>query len=141
MTYETLWTWPGKGLLISMLKKLILFNFTSLITLVLLLMWKCMVLLLKKNHLLRCWNCLSLLNWLVTLALSLLQKVLPSKMGHLSVKRSLLILKLLFISENLTYSLAWNFDVLPGLVLQATTWICWINYTNEYVNLWLFVEM
>ena len=51
---ETLWTGARSGLLISMLGKLNWFCLTCLITLVLL-MWKQMGLVLKKNHLLRCW--------------------------------------------------------------------------------------
>ena len=50
LTYETLWTGAGRGLLISMLEKLDWFHLTSLITLVLLMLnW--MGLFLWKNHL------------------------------------------------------------------------------------------
>ena len=46
-----------------MLEKLNFFCLTGLITL-LVLMSKWMGLLFKKNHLLKCWGCLSLLNWI-----------------------------------------------------------------------------
>ena len=50
LIYETLWTGVRSGLLISMLGKLNWFCLTSVITLVLL-MWKWMNLLLRKNDL------------------------------------------------------------------------------------------
>ena len=55
LIYEILSTGAGSGLLISMLKKLKWFCLTSLIKMVLL-MWKCMGLFLRKNHLLTCWG-------------------------------------------------------------------------------------
>ena len=61
LIYETLWTGAGSGLLISMLEKLNCFFLAGLITLVLL-MWKWMGLLLRKNHILRCWGWPSVLN-------------------------------------------------------------------------------
>ena len=79
LIYETLWTRAGSGLLISVLKKLSWFHLTCLITLVLL-MWKWMGLFLRKNHLLRCWGWLSLLNWIGALTLSLLLKLPPRKL-------------------------------------------------------------
>ena len=68
------------GLLISVLEKLSWFNLTGLITLVLL-MWKWMGLLLRKNHLLRIWGWVSVLNWIRALTLSLLLKLRPRKIG------------------------------------------------------------
>ena len=62
LTYETQHAGPGIGLLISMLEKVSLFYMIGLITLMLL----------RENHLLRCWDCLSLLNLIGTLTLSLL---------------------------------------------------------------------
>ena len=70
--YET------SGVLISMLKKLNWFRLTIL-TLVLL-MWRWMGLFLRKNHLLRCRGCLSLLNWIGALTLSLLLNLPPRKL-------------------------------------------------------------
>ena len=61
LIYETLWTGVRSGLLISMLGKLNWFPLNSLITMVLL-MWRWMGLFLRKSHLLRCWDCLSLPN-------------------------------------------------------------------------------
>ena len=68
----------GSGSLISMLKKLNLFH---LICLVVLLIWQWMGLLLNKNHLLRCWDCHSLLNWIMILRLFLLLKASSLKIG------------------------------------------------------------
>ena len=71
--------WAGSGLLISMLEKLNWFDLASLITLVLL-MWKWMGLFLRKKHLLRWWDWLSLLNWIGALTLCLLLKLPPRKL-------------------------------------------------------------
>ena len=63
LIYETLWTGAGSGLLISVLEKtqLVPFDQSSNTGL---LMWKWMGLFLRKNHLLRCWDWLSLqLDW------------------------------------------------------------------------------
>ena len=78
MTYETLWTSVESGFLISMLEKVSLFCLTGLITLMFL-TWKWMGLFSKKNHFLRCWDCLSLLNWIGSLTLSVLLKLPPIK--------------------------------------------------------------
>ena len=53
---------------------------TSVITLVLL-MSKLVDLVLRRNHLVRCWSCLSLLNWVAALTFSLLLKLPPSGSG------------------------------------------------------------
>ena len=60
---KTLLTGARSGLLISMLGKLNWFRLTNLIALVLL-MWKWMGLVLRKNNLLRCWGWPYLLNWI-----------------------------------------------------------------------------
>ena len=64
------WIWPmrhcgwGRKCLVDFnAEKLSFLYLTSLITLVLL-MWKQMGLLLKRNHLLRCWSCLYVLNYI-----------------------------------------------------------------------------
>ena len=75
------WTWAGSGFLISMLVKLNWFRFSSLIALVLL-MWKWMVLFLKKNHLLWCWDESSLLNWIGLPTFSV-AKTVSKKIGAL----------------------------------------------------------
>ena len=54
-------------------------NTIKLITLVIL-TWKWMSLFLRKNHLLRWWDCLPLLNWIGALTLSLLLKLPPRKL-------------------------------------------------------------
>ena len=79
LIYETLWTWLRSGLLISMLEKfqLILFhgsNSTGTIAV------KWMGLFFRKNHFLRCYGSLFLLNWIGTLISSLLLKLPPRKL-------------------------------------------------------------
>ena len=74
LTYKTLLTRSGSGLLISVLEKHNFFHLTSNITLVLL-MWKWISLFLKKRHLWRCWDSLCLLNCIRALTLSLLVKL------------------------------------------------------------------
>ena len=82
LIYETLWTRAGSGLLISLLEKLIWFRLSGRIILVLL-MWKWMGLFLKKNYLLWCRGCFSLLNWIWSLILSQLLKLPPLKLKSL----------------------------------------------------------
>ena len=130
LIYETL-DWGRSGMLVSMLEKLSWFRLTGLITLVLL-MWKWIGLFLRKNHLLRCWGWLPLLNWIGALTFSLLLKLPPS----------FFVLRLLCIYKS----------IIPWLLLVDVTWNCWISYKNWYVGLlvlylrplenpWLLVEM
>ena len=79
LIYETLWIGVRSGLLISVLGKLSWFCLTGLITVVLL-VWKWLGLLLRKNQLLRCWGWPSLLNWIGALTLSLFLKLPPRKL-------------------------------------------------------------
>ena len=54
-----------------------------------------------------------------------------------------LFLRLLYISINRTYDLAWNTVVMSELVLLFATWICWISYKNRYVDMldcWSFTH-
>ena len=88
------------------LQKLSWFRLTSLITLVLL-MWKWIGLFLRKNHLLKCWDWFSLLNWIGALTLSLLLKLLPRKLELWFVLWSFFFLRFLYISINLPYGHAW----------------------------------
>ena len=74
-----------------------------------------MGLLLRKNHLLRCWGCLSLLTWIGARTLSLLLKLLPKKLEPWFVVWSFFLLRLLCISINLPYGLTWNTVVMSGL--------------------------
>ena len=118
LIYKTLWTGVRSGLLISMLGKPSWFRLTGLITIVPL-MWKWVGLFLRRNHLLSCWGWPSFLNWIGVLRLSLLLKLSPRKLELWFVLWSLFLLKLLFISVNLPYGLAWNTIIMSGLVLLA----------------------
>ena len=113
---QTLWTGVGSGLLSSMLEKLNWFCLTSLITLVLL-MWKWIGLFLSKNHLLRCWDWLSLLNRIGALTLSLLLKQPPRKLEPWFVLCSFFLLRLIFTH-------AWSTVVTSGVVFLVANWNC-----------------
>ena len=76
-------------------------------------MWKWMDLLLRKNHLLRCWGWLSLLNWIGALTLSLLINLPPRKLQPWFVLWSFFLLRLLCI--NIAYDHVWNTVVMLGL--------------------------
>ena len=86
-------------------------------------MWKWMGLFWRKNHLLRCWHWLSLLNWIGALTLSLLLKLPARKLEPWFVLWSFFPLRLLCISINVPYSYAWNTDVMSGLVLLLGAWL------------------
>ena len=62
-----------------------------------------MGLFMRKNHLLRCWGWLSLLNWIGSLTLFLLLKLSPRKLEPWFVLWSVFLLRLLWISINLPY--------------------------------------
>ena len=116
-----------------MLEKLSLFHLTDQITLVPL-MWKLISLILKKNYLLRCWDSLSLLNWIWALTLSQLLK-LPSRiLESWFVLWHFFLLRLHFISVNLLHSRTWNTVVMARLVLLVASCICCINYRAMYVK-------
>ena len=82
------WTGGRSGLMISMLEKLIWFYLIGLVTLALLI-WKWVGLFMRKNHLLRCWGSLSVLNWIGALTLSLLLKLSPRKLEPWFILRSI----------------------------------------------------
>ena len=86
---------------------------------------------LRKNHLLRRWGWLSILNCIEALKLSLLLKLPPRKLEHWSVQWSFFLLSLLCISINLLYSHVWNTVVMSGLVLLVDTSNCWISYKKK----------
>ena len=44
-------------------------------------------------------------------------------------------LRLLCISTNRPYGLAWNISVMSGMVLLAASWNCWISYKNGFAGL------
>ena len=110
LIYDTLWTGAVSSLLISMPEKLNWFRLTNLITVVLLI-WKWVGLFLRKNHLLRCWGWLFLLNWIRALTL-----LPPTKLELWFVLWSIFLLRLLCISINLPYDHAWNTVVTSWLV-------------------------
>ena len=129
------WKWFKRHcLLISMLEKLNLFHLNGQINLVLLI-WKWMSLLLRKNRLLICWDYLSLLNWIGGLTLSQLLKLSPRKLEPWFVLWSFFPLRLLSIFINLPYGLAWNIAVMSRLVLLPAIWICYISYSYRHVGL------
>ena len=128
---ETLWTGAGSGLLFSILEKLNWFFVTGLITLVLL-MWKWMDLFLSKMYLLRCWGCLSLLNWIGALTSVLLLKPCPRKLDPWFILWRFLFRRLLCISIDSPYSHAWNTVVMSGLVLLTASWNFYLSYKNRY---------
>ena len=142
-------TGAGSGLLISMLEKLNYCCLTGLKTLVLL-MSKSMGLLLRKNHFLRWWGWLFLLNWIG--ALSSIAKTASKEIRALIGSMKFISLSLPCISINLPCSYVWNTVVMSGLVLLVATWNCWISYKNGYTGLlalrllpllnpWLIVKM
>ena len=77
-------------------------------------MWKWMGLFLRKKHLLRCLDWLSLLIWIGALTLSLLLKLPPRKLEPWFVLWSFFLLRLLCISINLPYGHLWNTAVMCG---------------------------
>ena len=63
---------------------------------------------LERNHVLKCWGCLSLKNWIGSHKLSLLLKLHPRKMEPWFVLWSFFLLRLPCISINIQYGIAWN---------------------------------
>ena len=133
LIYVALWTGARSGLLISNLEKLSLLRLTGLITLVLW-MWR-MRLVLRKNNLLTCCGCVSLLKWIEALTLPLLLKRPSRNNEPWFVWWSSFLQRSFCISLNLPYGLTWNTVVLCGQILLAVTWKCWINYIHRYVGL------
>ena len=84
----------------------------------------------RKNHLLKYCYCISPLNWIGILTV----KNNPSKLEPWSALWSMFLLRLLFVSINQPYYLAWNF-VISRLVLLAAIWIrsrVQINFSMLY---------
>ena len=90
--------------------QLILFDQSNIDALVLLI-WKWIELFLMKNHLLRSWGWLSLLNWIGALILSLLLNLSARKLEPWLVLWSLFLLRFLCISINIPYSHVYQFIV------------------------------
>ena len=123
-----IWIWSKDTLdwsskLPEMLEKLSWFCLTSLITLVLM-MWKFMGLFVRKNHVLRCWGWLSLLNWIGTLKLFLLLKLPLRKLESWFVLWSFFLPRLLCIFVDLPCHLVWNTAVMSELMVLTATWNC-----------------
>ena len=89
---------------------------------------------LRKNHTLRWYGCLYLLHWIMAFTLSHLPKLLSRKLKPGFVLWAFFLLRLICVSINLPYGLAWNTVAMSGLVLIAATWKCQINYKNGYVG-------
>ena len=75
----------------------------------------------KKKHLWRCWDCFSLLDWIV--AVFLLLKLPPTKLESWFVLWRFFLMRLLFVSINLPPGLAWNTVIKPGLLFPVATWM------------------
>ena len=95
------------------------------IVIIMLLMWKWVVLLLRKNHLLKCWGWLSHPNYIRSFTLSLLLKVPARSLEPWLVLWSSFPLRMFCISINVPYDQAWNTLVMSELVLLVATWNCW----------------
>ena len=64
-------------------------------------------------------------NWIGALTLFLLLRMNAfKKVGALIHSMKFLSVRVLFISINLSHSLAWNTVAMSGLMLRAATWIC-----------------
>ena len=99
------------------------FFFADLVTLVLLI-WKWMGLFLRKNHLLRCWDCLCLLKKIGALILPELLKLPPKKLEPWFVLKFLSLEVALYLYNSIRYGHVWNTVVMPGLVLLAVPCKC-----------------
>ena len=131
LTYQTLWTEAGSGFLISMLKKLNSFDQCNNTGAVDVKMDESV----RKNHLLRYWVWLCLLNSIMAFILSLNFKCLQ---GSWFILWSFFFLRLLCVSINLLYSHAWNIVVVSGLVLLAATWFLDKLQTADMWDCWSF---
>ena len=108
-----------------------LFRFASLKMLVLL-TWKRIGLLLRKNHPLRFWRCLSLLNWIGALPLSLLIKLPPRELEPWKfILWSYFLLKLLCISINFPHdSMIYSCHVSAG---SSTSYLETLNKLQKWI--------
>ena len=82
-----------------------------------------------------CWGWLSFLNWIGALALPLLLKLSPRKLGPWFVLWSFFHMRLLCTSINLPYGYVWSTVVMSELVFLVVTWNCWISCNNGYAGL------
>ena len=88
-----------------------------------------MSLFLRKNHLLRCWGSLSLLNWTEALTLSLLLKLPPRKLEQGFILWSFFLVSLHSISINLPYNHEWN------NMLSCPVCDVWVDASNCHFEL------
>ena len=96
-------------------------------------MWKWMGPFLRKNHLLRCWGWLSLLNWIGGITLSLLPKLPPRKLELWFVLWSLFLQRLLCISINLAYGHARNTVVTSGMVPLTSCYLELLDKLQKWI--------
>ena len=124
LTYETLWTGAGNGLLISMLEKLNWFGLTGLITLVLLMYGKIDVSVLEEKS---SFKMLGLIfsskldcgSYIISIAKTASKKIeaLIHSLRFLSPEVNLYV-------YNLPYAHIWNIVVTSALVPLVATWNC-----------------
>ena len=131
------WTWskrncaPGQeGCWFQCWENSYWIHLTSPITLVLL-MWKWMDLFLRKNHLLKCWGCLSLLNWIA------IAKTASKKIGALIRSMNFLssVVALHLYKSTLWPCMEYCCHVWAGAV---SCYFELLNYKNGYVGLLVF---
>ena len=63
-----------------------------------------------------------------------LLKAPPRKLEPWFILWSFFLLRLLCLSINLPYTIAWNTIVTSGLVLLVATWNCYISYKSRYAG-------
>ena len=125
---KTSWTREGSGFFISVLQKLNLFQLKSSNPGTIDVKINGSALQEKSSFKMLGLHFSSKLDWGSSIAKTNLRKLQP-----LFVLGSLFLLRLLFVSINQPYCLAWNF-VISRLVLLAAIWICQTSYRNTYVG-------
>ena len=123
-----------------------MFCLTGLITLVQL-TWKLIGLFLRKNHILRCWGCLSPLNWIGTLTYISIAKTACKKIGSSIVPWSFFLLIFLCFSINLPNMLSVWVDapscylVILDKLQKLIYWSVRPSLAASTLNLWLILDM
>ena len=87
-------------------------------------------LLLRKNRLLRCWDYLSILNWIGTYIISIIRTT--SKKSRALIRS---IEVSLYLYKSTINGLILNTVVMYGLEFQSANWIYYISYRNGWVEL------
>ena len=86
-----------------------------------------------KNHCLRCWDCLSLLNWIgYSYPVSTAK---TKRVGVLIRFESFFFPRLRFNYINLQIGLVWKTILMSGLMLVIIIWVFPISSRNRYVQL------